>query len=239
MDNVTDANQTTALARARSWLARVWIRFLILIGRRWLAPYVDGVGQGWRKPPEWLTSEWPDEGQWDGYKRDMRVFLYRADRQIVIGSDEPNHARNLTASELRELGLGRAAAWAPRVWPMGEQLAGVCRELGFARFARASAGDFIEDSRLEAVYARHSEEVEREIVARRDALQEARRRGNIVLPTPEEEEAAAVSLRAVLDLGPFDESTASSHTIRPFAEMGTGKIGMPTVRVTRVKPRGR
>lgn len=114
-------------------LRQTWHRFVCWVLRRPPILFVDADGVGWRKPPHWQDPTWPDEGQHDWAKIQMRIHLWR----VVHGLPEtPDHL------DMSEIGLGNRRGQVPYLWPLGNQLAEACRRLGYLRLAQAAASDF-------------------------------------------------------------------------------------------------
>ena len=179
------------------WLTRVWDRVMVALRLRRPRPailYVDRDGVGGRKPPEWLSAQWPDEGQHESWKREMRVFLWRASAGMDAGPG---------MIDMHPLGLSRHRESVPYLWPVNLQLAEASRRLGFSALARAAMPE-LPVAELRVIYDRH--ELEVGIEARRrvdlnqktEAAWDARRMGG---PFTYE---SAEQTTAVLTLGPFD-----------------------------------
>jgi hypothetical protein len=113
--------------------------------------YVDRDGVGWTRHPEWLLGEYPDEGQHDIWKREMRVFLWRA----LHGPEEAG------SMNIRVVGLEDRLETIPTLFPVGQQLAEASQRLGFMRLARAAMPE-IADADLLKVHAKHEQAVKAE-----------------------------------------------------------------------------
>ncbi len=178
------------------FLTNLYDRLLVALRLRRARPpilYVDRAGIGWCKPPEWLTAEWPDEGQHDAWKMDMRVFLWRA----AHGLDPAPRVL-----DMRPLRISHHFEQVPRLWPVGQQLAEVSRRLGFQSLAKAAMPELHEDA-LRGIYDRHEQE----------AIVEAR----LML---DRNKTTAASWDAKRMGGPFtyetEEQTIGRFTLGPF-----------------------
>jgi len=184
----------------------------------WLAPYVDPYGQGWRKPPEWLDPQYPDEGQHDWAKRELRIAIYR----VVHGlSPEPG------VLDIRKLHAGPRTETVPRLWPLGQQLAAACRNLGFLRLAHAAARDLCDDEALLAFWEMANAEVAIEVTRRKEhndetaAIWDPVKMGGPFTPDPPEHTLATLSL------GPFDPVPDLAAPLRPF-DLVTATMSSPS-----------
>ena len=133
--------------------------------------YVDADGVGWCRRPDYQDASEPDTGQHDTWKREMRVFLFRA----LNGESEASGML-----DMRRVGVGERMENVPNLYPMGMQVADACRRLGFSRLAR-SAMPGISGDALELFYEKHEAAVVREAERRfadcvklRDGWDEAR-----------------------------------------------------------------
>ena len=92
--------------------------------------YIDPLGQGWTRPPDYQDATAADEGQNDVWKRDLRFCLWRYTNDMT----EPG------TFSLRDAGLSKYADFRDKgpLFPVGSDLACACRRLGFARLARAT-----------------------------------------------------------------------------------------------------
>ncbi len=131
-------------------LLNLWRRFLTWIrgeAPKSLPPivYVDRDGVGWTRHPDWLNGTHPDEGQHDSWKRDLRIFLWRAAHGLP---DTPG------SLNLKVLGLEDRYETVPFLMPVGQQLAEASRRLGFYQLAKAAMPEILDED-LQAVYARH------------------------------------------------------------------------------------
>lgn len=160
--------------------------------------YVDRDGVGWRERPEWQDADQPDRGQHDCWKRDMRVFLYRA-----LLPDGAGEARVL---DMRVVGLGNLVEIVPTLYPLGQQVADACRRLGFAELSRAAMPGLGDDD-LRAIYDRQ----ERAVAA------EAERRRLVVAATGATWDEARMGYPHQHD---DEEQTVALLTVGPFSRPG-------------------
>lgn len=112
--------------------------------------YTDPNGVGWTRHPNWQDADAPDEGQHDCWKREMRVFLWRA-----------LHDHEDRRLDMRLVGLGTRVESVPNLFPVGMQLAEASRRLGFVSLAEAALPG-VTERELRVVYDRHETSVLRE-----------------------------------------------------------------------------
>ena len=186
-----------------TWLRGLWLSFLLLTRRRWLAPYVDDQGQGWRERPDWQDATAPDRGQHESWKRDMRIFLHRYRNRLP---EAPG------VLPLSEVGLGDRLEQVPVLFPVGLQLAAVSRKLGYLALARAAMPE-AEEAALLAAYSENEHRVQLEAVRR---FAQNRKTAESWSPAwggfnPDSEEETVT----LLTLGPL-ESVAGAAPLEPI-----------------------
>lgn len=160
--------------------------------------WTDANGVGWRARPDYMEPWQPDTGQHEVLKRYMRVFLWRLLRGVPgapAGSTAP------VTIDPEAIGLGGMLIEAPRLLPMGQELAAFCRRHGFANAARASMPEAREAELLGAwtcQQAAMNAEVDRMMER---AAETARTWNPVHGPLPGEPREALIAL---LDCGPCE-----------------------------------
>lgn len=165
--------------------------------------YVDQNGVAWPRHPDHQNVDQPDEGQHDIWKKDMRIFLWRA----LWGPEEPG------VMALEPLGFGRRTETVPVLYPVGEQLAAQARKFGFPNLARAAMPE-ITEAQILNIYHRN------EVAVRAEAQLRAERGARVATTWDEARMGYAYQVPlaedvvAQLTLGPC-ETPLGAITLKP------------------------
>lgn len=144
------------------------------------------------RPADYQDADKPDEGQHDIWKKDLRIALWRT----IHGPAEPGFM------DMSPLGLGKRSEQVPVLYPFGEQLAGMCRKLGFLNLARAAMPEATEDQ-IRYAHSRNEIAIKEEATRRAQlnaatlASWDAARMGGRFSPETEDQTVSSLSL------GPF------------------------------------
>lgn len=136
--------------------------------------YYDNQGNGHIRNPGWLLAGAPDEGQWDGMKRQMRIVLWRAQHGLPMEAGtldmrpvgvalRPLHLR----SDVKLADINELPEEVPALYPLSGDLASACREHGFMRLAIAAMPD-ARYTLLRAVHEAHEAAIRADAARRQE-----------------------------------------------------------------------